>query len=98
MEWLKNFDVQRWWKAAIVVGLAVIVAALAIKERDIVVVGFGVVACGFGEWMNHRMETEIRHGGTLTTFERKNRPLGLALDAIGVVLIVLGFYGFIYNH
>jgi hypothetical protein len=56
---------------------------LAAKDNDVVVIGFGVIACGFGEWINHRMETEIRRGGTLTTFERVNRPMGLTLDAIG---------------
>ncbi len=90
MDWLKSFaeklDLARWWKVAIVVGLAILLAALAAKDRDIIVIGLAIIACGFGEWLNHRMETEIRHGGTLTTFERVNRPLGLTLDGIGVVL------------
>jgi hypothetical protein len=96
MDWLKGFaeklDLARWWKVAILVGLAIVVAALAAKDRDVVVIGLAIIACGFGEWLNHRMEMEIRHGGKVTTFERVNRPLGLVLDAIGIVLAGFGFF------
>lgn len=66
MEWLKNFDLRRWWIAAIAVGVAVVFAALAAKDRDVVLIGLGIVSCGFGEWLNHRMEMEIGPRGTLT--------------------------------
>jgi|NGEPerStandDraft_6_1074524.scaffolds.fasta_scaffold368890_2 hypothetical protein len=92
MDWLKNFDVQRWWKAAIVVGLAIVLGALAVKDHGIALVGLGVVGCGFGEWMNHRMETQFLNGGTLTSFHRFNRPMGLALDGVGIILVALGLY------
>jgi hypothetical protein len=84
MDWLKSLiekldlasfaeklDLARWWKVAIAVGLTILLAALAAKEHDFSVIGLGIIACGFGEWLNHRMETQIKHGGTLTTFERK---------------------------
>jgi len=48
--------------------------------------------------MNHRMETKIKAGGTLTTFERKNRPLGLSLDGIALLVIVLGLLLIIVTH
>jgi hypothetical protein len=96
MDWLKGFagklDLARWWKVAIVVGLAILLAALAAKDRDVIVIGLAIVACGFGESFNHPMETEIRHEGTLTTFERANRPLGLTLDAIGIALAAFSLY------
>lgn len=92
VEWLKSFDLQRWWKAAIAVGLAMVVAALASKDRDIAVIGLGIVACGFGEWMNHRMEMEFVNGGPLTSFPRVNRPMGLVLDTLGFMLVGLGLY------
>jgi hypothetical protein len=96
LDWLKGFaeklDSARWWKVAIAVGLAILLGALAAEDRDFEVIGLGILACGFGEWFNHRMETEIRQGGTLTTFERVNRPLGLTLDAIGILLVAFGLY------
>jgi hypothetical protein len=96
MDWLKNFidklDLGRWWKVAIVIGVAILFGALAAEDRDMIVFGIAVTLCGFGEWLNHRMETEFRHGGTLTTFERVNRPLGLTLDVIGIALAAFALF------
>lgn len=91
-DWLSKLDLGRWWKVTIAAGIAMIVPAIAAKDHGFALIGLGVIALGFGEWMNHRMEKQIRHGGTLTTFERVNRPVGLALDGIGIVLIALGLF------
>jgi hypothetical protein len=40
---------------------------------------------------------EIRRGGTLTTYERANRPQGLVLVSLGVVLALIGFYRLIVS-
>jgi hypothetical protein len=96
VDWLKSFvekfDIQRWWKAAFFAGLAILVTAIAAKDDCFKVIGLGIMVFGWGEWLNHRMETEIRHGGTLTTYERINRPLGLAIAGLGVVVVALGLY------
>jgi hypothetical protein len=92
MDWFKGFDLDRWWKVAIVVGLALVLAALAANNRAVVLVGLGIVACGFGEWINHRMQMEFIHGGTLTSYHRANRPLGLVLDALGTAVAGAGIY------
>ena len=91
-------SLRRWWIAAIAVGLAITVAAIAAKNHGGILIGLGIGACGFGDWMNHRMETKIKAGGTLTTFERKNRPLGLSLDGIALLVIVLGLLLIIVTH
>jgi hypothetical protein len=31
MDWIKNFDLERWWNAVIAVGLAILPAALALR-------------------------------------------------------------------
>jgi hypothetical protein len=95
--WLKNFDLARWWQAAIVVGVVVLLAALAAGQSGIAIIGLAGVFCGFGEWMNHRKEMENRRGGTLTTYERANRPQGLVLVGLGVVLALIGFYRLIVS-
>lgn len=96
MDWLKGFvekfDLGRWWKVAIVIGLAILLGALAAKDRDMIVLGIAITCCGFGEWLNHRMETEVRRGGTLTTFHRHNRPIGVTLDVIGIALAAFALY------
>jgi hypothetical protein len=90
--WLEKLDLQRWWKVAIAVGVAIVVPAVSVKDQGFALIGLGVIALGFGEWMNHRMETQIKYSGTLTTFERVNRPMGLALDGVGIILIALGLF------
>jgi hypothetical protein len=90
--WLKSFDLGRWWKAAIAVGLVILVAAIAGKNDPFAIVGLSIVAFGFGEWMNHRMETAFAHGGTITSYHRHNRPMGLVLDGLGFVLALWGLY------
>jgi hypothetical protein len=92
LDWLKDFDVERWWKAAIAAGLAIVIVGAMTKDHGIALVGLGIVACGFGEWMNHRTETKSRKGGTLTTFPRVNRAQGLALVGLGIILIAAGLY------
>jgi hypothetical protein len=51
MDWLKGFaeklDLARWWKVAIVVGLAILLAALAGKNRDFSVIGLGIVSWSY---------------------------------------------------
>jgi hypothetical protein len=92
MDWIKNFDLGRWWKMAIAVGLAIVLASLATKDHGVTLVGFGVIALGFGEWMNHRMQSESMHGGWVTSYPRHNRAMGLTLDAIGIAVALFGLY------
>jgi hypothetical protein len=88
--WLSKLDFARWWKVLIAVGVAFVLGALIAKDVAFQVIGLGIVASGFGEWMNHRMEMEPRHGGVVTSFERKNRFIGVFLDVVGVILILTG--------
>jgi len=90
--WLKKFDLARWWQAAIVVSLVTLLAALAAGQNGFAMIGLAGVLCGFGKWMNHRKEMEIRPSGTLTTYERANRTQGLVLVGLGVVLGLIGLY------
>ena len=90
--WLQKLDLNRWWKVAIAVGLAVVVAAAAAKDHGVAAVGFGIIAIGFGEWTHHRMEKVITPRGTLTTSPRFNRTISLMLDGLGIILIALGLY------
>ena len=56
---LKNFVPQRWWFALIAVGLVIGVAAVAAANYDVALIGLGMRAGGFGEWINHGIETDF---------------------------------------
>jgi len=95
MDWLKNFDLTRRWNIAMAAGLAIALAAIAVKNRDGLLIGLGIFGLGVGEHMNHQKMMEWMNNGTLTTFHRVNRPLGLIVTAIGMALFALGLYGVI---
>lgn len=48
-------------------GLVITGAALAVKDRPVAIIDLGMIACGFGEWFNHRQEMDIFRGGSLST-------------------------------
>jgi hypothetical protein len=87
MRWLK----REWWKAMIAVGVLMVIGSLA-GAYDIGIVGLGIIALGFGEWMNHRLKKEFRHGRTFEIYERFNRPLGVRLLGLGTGLVGLGLF------
>ena len=89
---LKNFVPRRWWFALIALGLVIVVAAVAANNNDVALIGLGIVAGGFGEWMNHRMEMDFVNRAMLAAYHRDNRPTGDALDGVGFILIVAGLY------
>jgi hypothetical protein len=95
LDWLKNFDLRHWWNVAIALGLAVVITAIAANDHIIALVGFGIVACGFGERMNHRVETEFVNNGAFASYERVNGTMGLVLDGLGVILLASGFFRFL---
>jgi hypothetical protein len=90
--WLKKFNLQSWWIAAIPIGIIISGAALAAKEQGIILVGIGVVTLGCGKWMNLRLETENERGRTLAKIERKTSSLGPLLDSIGIISLACGLY------
>jgi hypothetical protein len=75
----------------------ILLAGVAARDHAIDLVGLGIIAIGFGEWLNHRMEKSIVGGAPLTTFERKNRTSGIVLDVLGALLIFVGLYRLISN-
>lgn len=98
MEFLKGFDLSLWWNKLIAVGLAIIVAALAAQERGLIVVALGMIAVGFGEGLNHRMDVRFTEPSAylpqhmITSYPRIPRPLGVALDIAGGLLMAFGLY------
>jgi hypothetical protein len=79
LNWLNNFNLRKWWHPAIALGLALVVAALAIKNHDLAAIGLGIAVCGFGEQ-------------ALEPHSRFRRPIGFAIVGLGIILIAAGLY------
>jgi uncharacterized membrane protein len=76
---LNNLNFRKWWHPAIAVGIALVVAALAIKNHELAEIGLGIAACGIGEQ-------------ALERYSRFNRPIGFSLIGLGIILIAVGLY------
>jgi uncharacterized membrane protein len=74
-----NFNWRKFWHPAIALGIAIVVAALAIRNQGLASIGLGIAVCGIGEQ-------------TLEAYTRFNRPIGFALIGLGILLIAVGLY------
>lgn len=98
MEWLKGFELDLWWNKLIAVGVAIVVAALAAKERGLIFVGLGMIAIGLGETFNHTKGHQLTERSIwqpqflITGYLRTPRLIGFALDIVGGALLLFGLY------
>ena len=91
MDWLKDVDLSLWWRALFAFGAAATLAAIAVKERDVIIVAAGVSAFALGEWLNRPQVGEMLPGMILKTwYERRPCISGLALNAIGLAVAIWG--------
>lgn len=100
---LSKVALDHWYQVLMVAGLAVFLAngAGLLKAYPAGPVGLVSLGCfffGMGEWMNHPRRTEL-HPATLhrpafkvTRFPRNPGAAGVAVDALGIALIVYGVY------
>lgn len=94
-------DPTQWHIAFALAGLAITVAAVAVHEKPIVVVGIGLMLFGLGEMKNHPYHewVYVNDFGTPqmkgTGHPRLPSLLGLALDAIGIALFVAGLWWYV---
>jgi hypothetical protein len=99
---------DHWYKVLMAVGLTVFVLAGAgwLKELPplpTAALGLGTFFIGLGEWVNHPLQTKLRAadaffpGGVITGHPRNARPVGVAFDVLGAVLVGYGIYKF-FKH
>jgi hypothetical protein len=64
---LKRFDVRYWFIGLIVVAVVILVAAMAAKNTPIMIMAIGLLATGFGSWLNHSPMTYLYPKGSKYT-------------------------------
>lgn len=99
---LKNINDPGHWHIAIALaGLAITVASLAAGSKPMVLTGLGMIAFGVGEMRNHPYQERLLtneyggYAGKVSGHPRNPSPLGLVLDAIGILLFVGGLGWFV---
>lgn len=89
-------ELGHWQIAIVVAGVAFLVAAVAAKEKPLVIAAMGVVAFGIGQMKNHPLRTSVmfdnlgRVTGQITGHPRNPSPRGMSLEVIGATLLVAG--------
>ncbi|MEQ8283285.1 MAG: hypothetical protein RIC04_15005 [Parvibaculum sp.] len=87
-----------WYVALIAVGAVIASASAASGNAAALLVGLGFVLVGVGEFINHPFRSDIqfddvgRPAYQISGRARAPKVVGLAVDAFGVVLLLLGLY------
>jgi apolipoprotein N-acyltransferase len=94
MDLLKDLKIDHWWKLIAVAGALLAIAATPVQFAAGGLVGLGILFFGAGEWINHPVQQSIGMGyGSVwkgTSYPWNPRPLGIVLDALGILLFFIG--------
>jgi hypothetical protein len=97
---LPQLTLEIWYKLMIAVGFILVILSLTTDLKfdnlAIFAMGWGFFFAGSGEWINHPrhtvMQTVFGHPMMGTGVQRINQPLGVSLDAFGLLLLVFSVY------
>ena len=90
--------IDDWYKAALLVSLVVLIAAIVVGRDDVAVIAAGVLIFSFGEWINHPERESFHPGngyGQAFKFTDKRRSpslFGTVLDLLGLAIIGYGVW------
>jgi len=100
---LSRLTLDYWYQVLMVVCVLVFLLGGAgiLKEFPVAptaAISAGGFFVGLGEWINHPLQTTIRHktiyqpGCVITGHPRNNKITGVAFAALGVALVAYGVY------
>lgn len=84
---LENIS-NHWFKAVLVAGLGILVAAIIANDDPFRVIGLGVLLWGAGEFINHPYNPSAEKGHTKRT--RSNSLWGCVVTGGGLILLGVG--------
>lgn len=87
---LKNLIIDYWYKAILVVGATLLIVAFTFElqadNKDVQMLGFGLIMVGVGEWINHPLQTVVlppsvsMPAGIAKGHPWRAKPTGIILD------------------
>lgn len=101
-DFLKNFQIDTWYKLLAYIGGASVLSALflevkAVTNRELLLLAIGLLLIGVGEWRNHVTEIYIKppnaYTGPATQYTvsvRRPDIIGLSCDLVGLVALLVG--------
>jgi hypothetical protein len=92
-EW-SGLDTRQWWFGVLVIAGPTLVAAVYAGRTTLTIIGTGVVAWAFGEWIQHPYQQFRKDGHIGDAYHRRWSVFGVLLNALGIGLVLLGTYRF----
>lgn len=94
----KNFNIDVWWKAVLVLGILAVAASLMfeidfIERKHLFGFGLGMIFVGIAQWMAWKNVSQFVAGGILSTKAIKHSPVSVIILVVGICFICL--FGFL---
>ncbi|MEJ1360595.1 MAG: hypothetical protein RPT95_07780 [Candidatus Sedimenticola sp. (ex Thyasira tokunagai)] len=96
---MQNLKIDHWSKGIASFFAAAAIGSLAVSEKEIFVMCLGGFLFGLGEWINHKIYTQVvpGYGGIFhgQMYVRKNSLYGISFIVAGLILFSIATYKFI---
>lgn len=93
---VRNLVLDHWYKVVIALASVVLVLSLTLPlqfpNKAVFAMALGALIFGFGQWINHPLQTQLGPGVKITSYNRKARLSGVLTELGGVVIFALGLY------
>jgi hypothetical protein len=89
-----DLDTRQWWLAVLVIAGPLLVGAGATGHLTTTIIAAGAVTWAFGEWTQHPYQQFRRDGREGNHYHRVWSIFGVALNALGIALILFAVYRF----
>jgi len=102
---LNKLKLDIWYKVLIPIGVIILLFAVFTSNKELMLLGFGLLLIGLGEWKNSgwvMMEEQASAGIPYKSWSelvRHPNALGILLDVLGVLALIawgLGFFDIIH--
>jgi len=102
---LNKLKLDIWFKVLIPIGAIILLLASYMSDKELMLLGFGLLLIGMGEWKNHRLHSKHIDASAYNAEQwihatiRKPNALGILLDVLGIIALIiwgLGFFDIIH--
>jgi len=102
---LNKLKLDIWYKVLLPIGAIILLFAVVTSNKELMLLGFGLLLIGMGEWKNHKVLSQHIDASAFNSEQwihstiRKPDALGILLDVLGVLALIawgLGFFDIIH--
>ena len=83
---MNNLKIGHWWRAFTAIGATNLVAAVAVKQRDPMLLAISSI--GFGQWINHPVQNAVIKGWLVNRFARNPKSFDVCREILGSMIFI----------